>query len=325
MVLGASRGRLWSIKGLRVAVLDTIYFDSHLSDELRREQLYRGRIFVFAPCKSTVELCKFARGTIENAFDHEDARAAQFSMPVEKFVSICAPLKPRFIHHTRTLHLVREVVEELGCGVIETYIDVPRLRIVTHGGYLTSGVGYAHHPHRDTWYSAPMCQLNWWLPIYPFDAESSVAFHVRYWSKPIRNGSSGFNYYQWNSDGRKNAAIHLHGDTRVQPRAEEALTLEPQVRVVCPPGGIVLFSAAHLHSTVPNTSGSTRYSIDFRTVNINDVIGMRGAANVDSSATGTSLRDFNRAADLTAIPNEVVLAYDKQPPLSGTLVFQPES
>ena len=65
-------------------------------------------------------------------------------------------LNRAFIHHPRTLKLIRDVVEELGCGLNDTYIDVPRLRMVTHGGYLTSGVGYAHHPHRDTWYSAPM-------------------------------------------------------------------------------------------------------------------------------------------------------------------------
>jgi hypothetical protein len=71
-------------------------------------------------------------------------------MPVEEFVSICAPLKPAFIHHPTTLNLIKDDVEELGCGLVDTYIDVPRIRMVTHGGYLTSGVGFAHHPHRDT-------------------------------------------------------------------------------------------------------------------------------------------------------------------------------
>jgi hypothetical protein len=305
-------------------VLDTVFFDSRLSDPVRREHLYSGRLFVFSPRASTIALCEFARHMIDDAFDRTDPRTAQYSMPVEVFVSICAPLKPRFIHHPTTMKLIRDVVEELGCGLNDTYVDVPRLRMVTHGGYLTSGVGYAHHPHRDTWYSAPMCQLNWWLPIYPFDAESSMAFHPRYWAQPIRNGSSRFNYYQWNMDGRKNAAKHITSDTRVQPHAEEPLELEPQTRLVCPPGGIVLFSAAQLHSTVPNTSGLTRYSIDFRSVNIDDVIAQRGAPNIDSAPVGTSLRDFRRAADLAGFPDDVVRAYDKQATEQGTLVFQPE-
>ena len=67
-------------------------------------------------------------------------------------------------------------------------------------------------------------------------------------------------------------------DTRKQPIPREDFDPNPQVRFVVPPGGIVLFSGAQLHSTVPNTSGYTRYSIDFRTVNLDDVIdGTRGA------------------------------------------------
>ena len=305
-------------------MLDTVFIDSPVSDPVRREHLYGGRLFVFSPRASTISLCELAQQMIEDAFGGKDPRTAQYSMPVEEFVSICAPLKPRFIHHPTTLKLIKDVVGELGCVLNDTYIDVPRLRMVTHGGYLTSGVGYAHHPHRDTWYSAPMCQLNWWLPIYPFEAESSMAFHPRYWVQPIRNGSGRFNYYQWNMDGRKNAAKHITSDTRVQPRAEEPLELEPQIRLVCPPGGVVLFSAAQLHSTVANTSGLTRYSIDFRTINIDDVIAGRGAPNIDSAPVGTSLRDFRRAADLTPIPDNIVRAYDKQLPEQGTLVFQPE-
>ncbi len=245
-------------------------------------------------------------------------------MPVEQFVSICAPLKPRFIHDPRTLEIIRDDVEELGCGLNDTYIDVPRLRMVTHGGYLTSGVGYAHHPHRDTWYSAPMCQLNWWLPIFSFDAESSMAFHPRYWAQSIKNGSSTFNYYRWNTDGRKNAAQHINKDTRVQPNAEEPLELEPQIRIVCPSGGIVLFSAAQLHSTVANTSGFTRYSIDFRTVSIDDVVALRGAPNIDSASTGTSLRDFRRASDFGGMSDDAVRLYDRESFVENSLVFRPD-
>jgi Phytanoyl-CoA dioxygenase (PhyH) len=306
-----------------MVVLDTIFYDSDLNDDLRRAQLYHGRLFGFSPRKSTLALCDFARGMIEDAFHGRDPRTAQYSMPVEEFVSICAPLKPRFIHHPETLRLIRDIVEELRCCLDDTYIDVPRLRMVTHGGYLTSGVGYAHHPHRDTWYSAPMSQLNWWLPIYPFDAESGMAFHPRYWHQPVKNGSSQFNYYRWNEDGRKNAAQHIKQDTRVQPHAEEPLEVEPQFRLVCPPGGIILFSAAQMHSTVANTSGFTRYSIDFRTINLGDVVSMHGAPNIDSAPTGTSLRDFRRASDFAPISVDIVRSYEQQEVDNGMLVFRP--
>ena len=152
-----------------------------------------------------------------------------------------------------------------------------------------------------------------------------MAFHPRYWSEAVENGSSEFNYYEWNSQGRKQAAQHIKTDTRKQPKAKQDLAIDPQVRIVCPPGGIVLFSAAQMHSTVPNTSGKSRYSIDFRTVNICDLDAQRGAPNLDSFPTGTSLRDFVRGSDLSPMPEETVCHYDLGPKVEGELVFKPSS
>ena len=303
-------------------MLDTIFLDSDVSDDIRRGQLYDGKIFVFHARPSSIALCNFARGMIEDAFRGIDPRMAQYHMAVEEYVAIVAPLKPRFIHHPVTRKLLVEVVHEFGCDPDKTYVDVPRLRAVTHGGYLTSGVGYAHHPHRDTWYSAPMCQLNWWVPIYPFQSESSMAFHPRYWSEPVRNSSSEFNYYEWNANGRRNAARYIKADTRKQPRAQEPIELDPQIRIVCQPGEIILFSAAQLHSTVPNMSGCARYSIDFRTVHIDDVKARIGAPNIDSSPAGTSLRDFLRGRDCAPIAEEIVQTYENGASKEGVLVFR---
>jgi hypothetical protein len=197
--------------------------------------------------------------------------------------------------------------------------------MVTSDGYLTSGVGYAHHAHRDTWYSAPLSQLNWWLPIYEIESESSMAFHPAYWSKGVKNGSSEFNYYEWNSTGRKDAAKHVKSDTRKQPKPEEPMEMDPQVRFLPPAGGLVLFSAAQMHSTVPNTSGRARYSIDFRTVHLDEVESMGGAPNVDSAPKGTSLRDFKRASDLSDMPESLVTPYDDEDARVGELVFKPGS
>jgi hypothetical protein len=305
--------------------MNTVFFDSNVTDEVRRKRLYEGQIFVFSPRPSSVALCEFARTMIEDGFGGLDPRTAQYNMPVEEYVSLVAPLKPKFIHDPETKKLLRALVEDFACDLAKTYVDVPRLRMVTHGGYLTSGEGYAHHPHRDTWYSAPMAQLNWWLPIYEFQSESGMAFHPRYWDRPVKNGSNSFNYYEWNAQGRKSAAQHIKADTRKQPRPEEPLELEPQVRIVCPPGGIILFSAAQMHSTVANTSGYARYSIDFRTVNIDDAVAKSGAPNVDSAPVGTSLRDFVRGTDGAPMAEETVRLYDQATPTDGVLVFRPSA
>jgi hypothetical protein len=306
--------------------MDRIYFDSPHDDETRRRHLYAGALYVYSPRPSLKALCDHARALIEEAFGGLDPRVAQHSLPVERYVEICAPLKPRFIHHPRTKELIRAALVEMGCDLDETYQDVPRLRMVTSDGYLTSGVGYAHHPHRDTWYSAPLCQQNWWVPIYEFEAESGMAFHPRYWAQGVRNGSANFNYYEWNAVGRRDAAKMIHGDTRKQPKAEEPLdALEPAVTLVVPVGGAIVFSAAQMHSTVANTTGRTRYSMDFRVCHLRDLRERRSAPNVDSQPRGTSLRDFLRARDLAPMPEDVVALYDDASARVGELVFRPQS
>jgi hypothetical protein len=301
----------------------TVYVNSSCSDRDRRNRLYDGQIFVFSPSPATIAFRDFARQMIEEAFPGEDPRLVQYRIPVEEFVSIFAPLKPRFIHHPESRQLIRGIMQEKGFDLETTYIDVPRLRAVTSDGYLTSGVGYAHHLHRDTWYSAPQCQLNWWMPLYDLESEQSMAFHPRYWDEAVPNSSSDFNYYRWNSDGRKNAMQHIKTDTRVQPKPMFQIDIKPEVRVVCEPGGLILFSAAQMHSTVPNTSGSTRFSVDFRTVNIDDAAHLQGAPNLDSECTGTSLRDFVRGSDGAPVPVEVLNVYETTVPEGSALVFSP--
>jgi hypothetical protein len=303
--------------------MHTIYTDSSFSDEKRREMLYSGQLFTYSNRASIRALCDFAGEMIKEAFHPLEPLTAQFHMPVERFVEIFGPLKPKFIHHPKTKELVRAVLSDFGCDLDETYQDVPRLRAVTSDAYLTSGVGYAHHMHRDTWYSAPMQQINWWLPIFEMASDSSMAFHPRYWNEPVKNGSRDFNYYEWNSTGRASAAQHIKSDTRKQPKPEQEMEIDPQVRIVPEPGGVILFSAAQLHSTVPNTSGATRFSIDFRTVNIGDIKKGIAPHNIDSECTGTSVRDFLKARDLSAMPEEVVTVLEPEPVSDGVLVFKP--
>jgi hypothetical protein len=181
------------------------------------------------------------------------------------------------------------------------------------GTYLNAGLAYQFHPHRDTWFSAPQQQLNWWLPVYEIESENSMAFHPQYFGRAIVNSSSGYDYEEWSKTGRKQAATIVKKETRKQPQPEEPLELSPDVRVVTPPAGTLIFSAAQLHSTVPNTTGRTRFSIDFRTVNLDDLLEGVGAENVDSECTGTTLRDFLRASDLEPLPEDVIAAYDRRP------------
>jgi hypothetical protein len=287
-----------------------IYIDSKLSDEQRRKEIYQGAIFLHAPCTGAARLCELARQLVEDALAPLDPRKVQDAMQAERTAEVLSVLKPKFIHHPKAKEFIQRMLAELGCNLEKTYFDVPRLRTAFPGDYLKSGIAYAFHPHRDTWYSAPFCQINWWMPIYPINAENCMAIHPVYWSQPIRNGSSQYNYFKWNLESRSNAAQHVKSDTRVQPRPEEPVELEPQFRLICEPGAAYQFSAAQLHSTVPNTSDLTRYSIDFRTVHLDDVSSRTGAPNIDSACTGTSMGDFLKGTDFSRLPAKALALYD---------------
>jgi hypothetical protein len=300
--------------------MSTVLVESALSDDDRRVRLFAGEIFVYAPKPSTRAFVAFAQELIRAAFGGRDPETAQYEMKVEDYAALLAELKPRFIHHPRCKELIRELLAEHGADLAKTYFDVPRLRTSTSDDYLTSGIAYAFHPHRDTWYSAPFCQLNWWMPIFDLVPENGLAFHPKYFAGPVRNSSSTYNYYEWNATNRGSAAQHIRSDTRVQPKPQEEIELFPQTRIAAPPGGMMIFSAQQLHSSVPNTTGRTRFSLDFRTVHYDDVVGHRGAPNVDSACTGTTMRDYLRASDLSTLPEQLCLQYDEAPPKADALL-----
>jgi hypothetical protein len=304
---------------------NTVYVDPVFSDEERRRALYEGQLIVYSPRAASLALCALARTLIEDAFRPLEARAAQHEMPAERYAAILGELKPAFIHHPDAKRHIRDLLSALGCDLEATYFDVPRMRSSTSDGYLTTGIAYAWHPHRDTWYSAPPCQINWWMPVYDIVSENAMAFHPVYFSKAVPNDSDGYNYYKWNQVHRgAHVAQLVKEDPRPLPRPTGHVELDPQIRLVCPVGGIVVFSGAQLHSSVPNTSGVTRFSLDFRTVNVDDAAARRGAVNVDSRCTGTTMRDYLRVTDLARIPEKIVSLYDDETRSDGRLIYDPE-
>ena len=176
---------------------------------------------------------------------------------------------------------------------------------MTHGNYLTAGLAYAFHPHRDTWFSAPPCQLNWWLPVYDIGADNTIAFLPRYWSKPIANSSREYNYYKWNQESRRAAATQIKTDTRKQPQALEPIDMDSQIRVVCKAGGIIFFPA-HICTRRSRTRRRARDSASISALFISTML-LNGAGrqNIDSECTGTTLRDFLRASDSMRLPDEI--------------------
>jgi hypothetical protein len=206
-------------------------------------------------------------------------------MSPERYVEILAELKPTFIHHPRANELIAGLLSELGCDIQTTYFDVPRLRTMAHGEYLKAGLAYQFHAHRDTFLrSPPAAQLvaaGLRDRVGGLDGVPSAVLPHAGAEQLRRLRLRGVE-----RTGRQQAAKQVKKETRKQPQAEEPLELDPDIRVVTPPGATAAFSAAQLHSTVPTTTSRTRFSIDFRTVNLDDLVEGVAAPNVDSECTG---------------------------------------
>jgi hypothetical protein len=276
------------------------------SDLERRKAIFAGRYLVSAASPATLALVEHARSMIRQTFQNLDPEQAQSSMDVAQFISRVGPLKSRFTNDGRTKELVRGILEEYGADLRRTCFDVPRMRVVPHSGYLSAGVSYAYEAHRDTWYSSPHCQVNYWMPIFSVTPERAMSMFPEYWDRPVPNSSNEFDYAEWCRIGRQQAATQTKTDTRKHPLPLAPIDVRSDMRVCGMPGDMLMFSSAHLHSTAPNTSGSTRFSIDFRTLHLDDIEAGREAPNVDCRAKGSTLGDFVRADDFSKIPADQI-------------------
>jgi len=273
-------------------------FNPDARDVDRRKLLYQGAILFYSTSPASLALCAHARAMAKEAFGALDPEHAQEHLEQEKFVSVVGPLKSNFTNDRDTKRLVCAYLMEQGVDPEATYFDVPRLRVVPHSDYLTAGVSYAYKAHRDIWYSSPSAQVNWWLPVWDVTPDRTMAFYPRYWDKKLKNSSAGFDYAEWVDVGRKLATSQLKSDARNHPLPLEELSSDEEFRFGAAAGNAILFSAAHLHATAPNTSDRTRYSMDFRTVDVEDLRNGVGAPNIDSESRGSTLGDFLRVSDL---------------------------
>lgn len=299
--------------------MPSVFVDAKLNDDERRGRLYTGDIFIHSATDSSNALIALGKEMLDLAFGGRDPRTIHNHLSADEVAAILAKVKPAFIHHPECKRLIPLMMKEHGVDLDKLFFDVPRMRSAYPSHFLSSGIAYAFHPHRDTWYSAPMCQINWWLPIYPVDPNNAMGFYPDYFDAPVKNNSEIYNYYEWNTNNRANAAQHVKSDTREQPKPQEALRSK-SLRYLPPPGGIIMFSGAQLHETVPNTTDLARYSIDFRTVHSDDLVAHRGAANLDSRCTGTTMRDYVCAADGHPIPDEIVRQYDDGTAIAGKVL-----
>jgi hypothetical protein len=190
--------------------------------------------------------------------------------------------------------LFRAALEHVGVDPARTYWDSLYLRVVPpveNGAERQVGrIGF----HRDTWSSNVLQQTNWWMTIRPLTAERTIAFYPDYWSRPIANTSARWNLEEIRERRRSGERDE---DLPIVPEPTEPVDTTSELRIVPEPGDFLCFSGAHLHASVPNTSGDTRCSVELRTVNVGDFTRGVGAPDLDGRARMTPLEWFHSMTD----------------------------
>lgn len=299
--------------------MTTLLIDPALSGDDLRQQLFDGNLVILTRLRALADFVDYTRGELAELFKPHDPEHVHEHIEPPEMAAILGSWKPRFIHSEESKKLVRAVIEEAGFQAEQTHYDLPKPRTSFPVGHLTTGVAFAFPWHRDVWYSAPAQQINWWLPIFPVRDDNAMSFDLRSFARAVPNSSDSFDYYR-NNASRSTTAKQVTKESQARPGAidhhpDQELILLPA------PGEVLLFSGAQLHASIPNTSGRARFSVDFRTVSVPDLLAGRGAPLVDVNCTGTAIRDFINVADERSFDEELVQDLFGPPPEGAVLVF----
>ncbi len=203
-------------------------------------------------------------------------------MPVDEFVGRASKLKSTFTNSPKSKELINEFLGEMRQNPSEYLFDVPRLRVVPPYHFLSAGVSYAYKPHRDTWYGAPPCQINTWMPVFSISPDQTMHFNTAYFQTPVSNTSCDWDLKDWIENQRSKAKSNVQKEARVHPVPTEELDTSTEMRFGGRAGDMVVFSGTHIHGTVPNKGNDIRFSVDFRVFHLKDIEAGIGAPNADS-------------------------------------------
>jgi hypothetical protein len=297
-----------------------IFIDPEQSPSDLRQMLYDGHLVILTRLPSVTVFVKYTRDQLTDLFGPYEPEHAHEHFDKAEMARMLGVWKPRFIHSEVSEELVCNIIRETGLRDDTTYYDVPKPRTAFPSGHLTTGIAYAFPWHRDVWYSAPAQQINWWLPVYRVRQDNAMTFDLQKFDQAVSNSSSEFDYYE-NNVARLTTASNVTREKQVRPAATQHRPAT-DLPVLPAPGQVLLFSGAQLHATIPNTSARSRFSVDFRTVDITDVESRRGARVVDSDCRGTAIRDFHRVSDGAPLDEQFVTRLFGEPPPGSMLVFQ---
>lgn len=255
-----------------------------------RNAIYAGKVIRIPASSASRRLVSEVWAAIEAEFGVAvPRRKLQFKLSGDEMFERVGKIRKRLASEALYQKRLYELLSEQGFELGEHAVDPVRLRAVAHLGHENPKAAPAYTAHRDSWYANPQAQVNWWIPLHDVTEADSFAFFESYFDKAVANNSDGFDYDEFKQIGWQSTT----GKAPVYPEADcETYDTSDGVAFSCKAGDIILFSAAHLHQTVKNASGLTRFSVDFRTVHLADHAAGKGAPNVDNRSRGSCLAEY---------------------------------
>lgn len=267
-------------------------------DDLRA-RLYAGDIFRLPPTEASEALVDAVREVVHDALGPEPRTVHRRLDDGALFARVGAMRRVLFTE-PRFWRLARATVAAYGYDPARAAFDPMRLRVVKHLGHENPAARAVYYPHRDTWYAHPQAIVTWWVPLDDLPAEETFVFHPERFATPVPNDSEVFDYDDWVARGwdlRIGWQDPTHGLTAKYPSVLGEVDPGPAVGFACRRADNLLFSGAHFHATRPQAEDTTRFSLDFRVVDLDDVAAGRGAPNVDNRSRGSALPDYVQPED----------------------------
>jgi hypothetical protein len=264
-----------------------------LSAERIGEQIFAGDILVFQNLPALKALCETIDARVREGLGDADPQTAEARLAPEVFLGRVRALRSRVRADKALMQQVGEAVAQVGFPPQDTYFDGLQLRLVpSNAGHQARRI-MPLAPHRDSWGSNIPQQINWWAPLYPLARTRSIVMFLEYWSKPIENNSAAWDYHEL----KRRMAEGRAESYPVLPVATVPLQPEDGLAVVIEPGGLLCFSAAHLHGSIADASGITRFSLETRSVSASHVRAGIGAPNIDGRSPRVTPEWFERIED----------------------------
>ena len=273
--------------------------DLPASNEDLRTALYAGDVFRLPPSDASRHVVADSVEAVEAELG-TDMRHAQFRLGDEDFFAAVGRLRKQ-LYTTEPFHdLLRQMLRDAAFDPARIAFDPFRLRVVAHKGFEDPRAAPIYYAHRDTWYAHSQAEITWWIPLHDVTEAETFAFYPDWFARPVGNNSEEFDHDRWTKHGpslRIGWQDARHGASHLYPGHVGDLEPGTVVSFAAKEAEVVLFAGSHFHQTRKNSTGRTRFSIDFRSVHLDDHAAGRGAPNVDNRSTGSALGDYTISTD----------------------------